>query len=236
MSALYDPIAHEYYSDFHKTCRNFDLATKNAIEKNKITLPNDGLVLEVGAGRGRVHEFFGAPPQRTVQLDSSSEMLALSKREDCLIRIVQSAENLPFLNNQFNCIVALLCDPYWGLEFLAECYRVLTPGGVFIATLPDHEWGTALRTSLGYNTKYAKFKLEKGGADVLIPSNLASIEQIESMMTVSGFKEKIKISRAFLPEDISIEMLSEDIKVAAKHKNVDPHHIPIITVISTIKA
>src|SRR5688572_10473153 len=124
--APYSRIAKEYYDPvLHKTSRNFDEAGRPTLREWANDLPAEGLVLDAGAGRGRCTEFFGTDASRIVQLDSSREMLRLEGREDCIIKICHAAETLPFLDGQFAVVAGFLCDPFLGLNFLAESYRVL---------------------------------------------------------------------------------------------------------------
>ena len=75
----YDEIASEYYDSKHITSRNFDRATLAALAESPVPVPN-GLVLEIGAGRGRATEFLRVDASRIVQLDNSDAMFALEGR------------------------------------------------------------------------------------------------------------------------------------------------------------
>ena len=76
----YDEIATEYYDTRHVTSRNFDNTTRVALAENPIAVP-DGLVLEIGSGRGRAIEFLHVDASCIVQLDNSEAMFALEGRE-----------------------------------------------------------------------------------------------------------------------------------------------------------
>src|SRR5437764_10900298 len=82
----YDRIASEYYDQGHQTSRNFDVATVRALAREPF-VRSPGLVLEVGAGRGRASEFLRIDPGQVVQLDSSEPMLELQPREPSLLRV-----------------------------------------------------------------------------------------------------------------------------------------------------
>src|SRR4029453_6683308 len=107
----YDALASEYYDTSHKTSRNFDAATQEALRSLKLTLP-DGLILDVGCGRGRCCEFLHVSPDRIVQLDNSIEMLKVVPREPAMLKVVHDAEELPFPYGEFATVAAFLCDPY----------------------------------------------------------------------------------------------------------------------------
>jgi hypothetical protein len=80
----YDRIAPKYYDTGHVTSRNFDSAIRTGLVGHPFKVPPDGLVLELGAGRGRAGEFLRIPLSRIVQLDNSEVMLSLENREAAL--------------------------------------------------------------------------------------------------------------------------------------------------------
>src|SRR5665213_471537 len=115
--APYSRIANEYYdAQLHKTSRNFDEAGRCHLEGWRTLVATDGLVLDVGAGRGRVGEYLGIHASRIVQLDNSQAMLDLVHREQSLLRVLHNAEHLPFGGEQFVAVGAFLCDPFVGLN------------------------------------------------------------------------------------------------------------------------
>lgn len=224
--APYDLIAGEYYHESHKTSRNFDQTTLAAFESIKPDIPKKGLVLEIGAGRGRCQEYLSLDAKRVVQLDSSRAMLELQPREECLLRIVHEAEKLPFLDNQFVCVAAFLCDPFLGLDFLAESYRVLTSNGIFIATTPSYEWGVALRSDLGIDNMQTRF-VTHAGTRVVVPSVLIPIARLSEMIEFVGFKKPETMIRSHrLP--MTAEPVSPDIEQPASKLGVDPYSLDII--------
>ena len=223
--AAYDRIAYEYYDDVHKTSRNFDEATKAALKVAELVVP-DGLVLEPGSGRGRCGEFLGLEPSRLVHLDNSTRMLALTPREDSLLRILHDAEHLPFSDADFSCVAAFLCDPFLGLNFLAEARRVLRPGGILLGTTPSDQWGLALRKSLGIDPMMTRFVL-RTGETIRVPSALFSVDELREMLSVAGFDPSgIAISAHPLPE--GIEPVSPDIESSATSMGASVYALDII--------
>jgi SAM-dependent methyltransferase len=226
INAPYDQIAAEYYDPCHKTCRNFDHTTVVAFEALRSRSPVDGLVLDVGAGRGRCKEFLGIDPKRVIHLDNSSVMLALQPREESLLRILHEAETLPFCDFQFSCVMAFLCDAFLGLNFLAEVYRVLLPGGSFVATTPSYEWGIALRKELRISPSVTRF-ITKGGTQVVVPSVLIPGDKLLEMLKHVGFKQsKVQLRRHRLP--LSASPISQDISMPAKSVGCDVHDLDIL--------
>lgn len=225
----YDQIANEYYNESHKTCRNFDETSKNALKEYKGWIPSKGLILDIGCGRGRCKEFLDIDCSRVIQLDSSQEMLKLSPREECLLQVHHSAEKLPFIDSSFSCITSFLCDPFFGLDFLKESFRVLQPNGLFIATTPSYEWGRELRKKIKIDESETRFILSDG-KQVKVPSILASKDLIISMLKRSGFSyESIKITGHKLPNDVTI--ISKDVIDAANELRCEPTELDLVYLI-----
>jgi len=225
-NAPYDQIAAEYYDACHKTCRNFDHTTTVALETIRPRLPVDGLVLDVGAGKGRCKEFLGIDPMRVIHLDNSSVMLGLQPREESLLRILHEAETLPFVDSQFSCLTAFLCDGFLGLNFLAEVYRVLLPGGSFVATTPSYEWGTTLRKELQISASQTRF-ITKVGTQLVLPSVLIPVDRLLEMLKHVGFgQRKVQLRRHRLP--LSATPISQDISTPAEALGCDVHDLDIL--------
>ena len=222
----YDELANEYYDAYHKTCRNFDQTTLPALQDLRARVPSSGLILDIGAGRGRCNEFLGIEPRRVIQLDNSRRMLELQPREQCLIRILHDAQCLPFPDSQFCCITAFLCDPFLGLSFLREVCRVLSPGGLFIGTTPSYEWGAALREQLHLNTSMTRF-ITKARTQVLVPSILVPVNRLIEMLTVAGFAQnRVQVRRHRLPLESSL--ISQDIVLPAQIIGLSVHDLDIL--------
>jgi SAM-dependent methyltransferase len=224
----YDEIADEYYDDRHVTSRNFDktAAVELAELSTRSLIASQGLVLDVGAGRGRTNEFLGIHPERVIQLDTSVKMLEVEPREACLARIWHRAEILPFLDKSFCCVTAFLCDPFIDRDFVGEAFRVLEHGGFLIGTLPSYEWGVALRPGLHINMASTRF-INRQGHSVLLRSKLFTVEQLTDLLTHAGFpKHAISISARCLPKEVGT--ISNDIVVPAATLGKAPHELPIL--------
>lgn len=229
-AGAYDVLAAEYYDAGHITSRNFDATTKVAATDWRDGLP-EGLVLEPGAGRGRVGEFLGAPPDRVVQLDSSANMLALPDREAALLRVLHDAEELPFPDAEFGCVAAFLCDGFLGLNFLHEAKRVLKPGGVLYGTTPSYEWGSKLRELLGIDTMNTRFVLTSG-RQILAPSFLYRQAQLREMLIRAGFAGDVELREHPLPSGTAD--VSRDIAIPAENLGVGVDELPILCSFRTV--
>jgi SAM-dependent methyltransferase len=227
----YAELAAEYYDPLHKTCRNFDAATVAALARHSVILPSHGLTLEVGCGRGRSQEFLRITGSRVVQLDSSPEMLAVSPREESLLRVLADATNVPLLDSQFSAVVGFLVDSFIGLCFFAEAYRLLLPRGVLLLTTPAAEWGHALRGSQEPDVSSARF-VNRAGEIVTVPSTLIASNKIAEMLSHCGF-ESISIYPVPLPADV--HSISPDVAAAASRAGKSLRALPLIYLIAASK-
>ena len=192
----YERIAAEYYDDRHKTSRNFDTTTRQALANQQFIVPQ-GLILELGAGRGRSTEFLGAPASSIVQLDNSAAMLRLGHREAALLRLNADGCNIPLMSHQFKAVVGFRVDPFFGLDSLAEAYRMLLDGGRLLLKMPTRRWANGW-AALNIDVMTTRFKIIHREEVVILPSLLHSPERIREMLALTGFRS-IVISSECLP-------------------------------------
>lgn len=223
----YDQIALEYYRPGHQTSRNFDAATAAVLASRPVALPR-GIVLEVGAGRGRAQEFLHADPSRVIQLDNSAAMLELESREPSLLRVLADACSIPLSPQQFSAVVGFLVDPFMGLDFLAEAHRMLVAGGLLLLTVPTKEWGAPLRERLRIDATTTRFKILGTEDTVVLPSLLHSKERLQAMLQLSGFTG-IAITDGHIPA--REEVISPDVSTVCEALGVQHYQLPVIHVI-----
>ena len=122
-----------YQSDFG---REVDRLEKQCVESLISKIPK-GKALEIGCGTGHWTEYFATKGFEITATDISEEMLNVAKSKNIpgVHFIKANAENLPFENNSFDSVFAITV-----LEFVDdqekafdEIYRVLRPGGYFLA-------------------------------------------------------------------------------------------------------
>jgi ubiquinone/menaquinone biosynthesis C-methylase UbiE len=220
----YDLIAREYYDAGHVTSRNFDEITKDALSQEKVIFV-DGLVLECGAGKGRATEYLKLNSNQIVQLDASLKMLELEEREQCLIQLNADACRIPMPSQQFVGVVGFLVDPFLGLDFLSEAYRMLKDGGKLLLTSPSEEWGSALRKKLNLDEMTTRFKILGTEDTVVLPSILHSKVKIEEMLKHVGFNN-VLVKGHCLSENV--KNTSPDITCVLNELNIDKNELPII--------
>jgi hypothetical protein len=221
----YERIASEYYDSRHKTSRNFDAVTRKALSGRGL-IPADGLLLELG--RGRSTEFLGVTASRIIQLDSSAAMLDLSDREPCLLKINADACSIPLVSRQFHAVTGFLVDPFFGLDSLAEAFRMLVDGGRLVLTMPTRVWGERLRKRLNIDVMTTRFKIIDREENVILPSLLHSADRIKEMLCMTGFRPA-SITNEYLPsEEVDI---SEDITSVCQEMGLGPFDLPLVHVI-----
>lgn len=93
-------------------------------------------VLEIGVGTGTVAAHVQPYVARFVGVDNAPEMLKIARQKHPGISLLQAdSRDLPFADEEFDLVLArsVLHHMTMGLdESVAECYRVLKPGGTFV--------------------------------------------------------------------------------------------------------
>lgn len=198
-SSTYEPLASEYYAPHHITSRNFDSAASAWFRTNQLKLP-EGYVLDLGAGRGAVQAYCGAPRSRIIQADLSSSMLTLNAREPSRARVKCDALDLPFAHDSFAVVAAFLFDPFNRPPLERETFRVLKSGGLFIGTLPHSRWGRTLRSLRLLHQDKTRFLLQSGEY-ILRDSYLTEDVDLREHFAAAGYR-RVKSLSLPLPRDV----------------------------------
>ena len=130
MPTRYDRHAYRYDAALSPFERRF----LRKLRKEVIAaLPNQGRILEIGAGTGANFVFYDSA-SKVVATEPSREMIRIAKaKTEQNIRLLQSyGERLPFKNETFNAALATLvmCSVQSPEQVFAELKRVVRPGGV----------------------------------------------------------------------------------------------------------
>lgn len=154
------------------------LATRNAIYRELVEGQNaedivfDAVaearpesVLEVGCGAGEMAERIVAElGAKVVALDESERMVALT-RERGIEAVVGDVQSLPFEDGRFDCVVAAWVFYHVAdrARAIAECARVLRPGGLLVAaTVSDENLGDLWEFLGGSNERTLSFSSANG--------------------------------------------------------------------------
>jgi len=130
--------------------------------------------LDIGTADGimlsRLHSLFRF--NKAIGIDSSAELIGLNKDPHINLE-VGDAENLKFINNSFNIIIACSIIQYVNpSKMFFECYRVLRKDGILIVTFPNPLYYT-ISLRLGYikERHYLKILKTKDIMRLLIENN-----------------------------------------------------------------
>jgi SAM-dependent methyltransferase len=118
------------------------------------------LVIDAGAGDGRFSRVLAQLADRVIATEVNDSLVdALGKISSHILPVLvnPASSRLPAQDNSADCVVCIevpdLTDHDW---FLAECHRVLRPGGILIVTLENrHSWkGILASRARRYATKF----------------------------------------------------------------------------------
>jgi ubiquinone/menaquinone biosynthesis C-methylase UbiE len=102
-------------------------------------LPQEGLLLDVGGGTGRIAQGMVGSVGQIVVADESRRMLLQACRKPGLQAVECLAERLPFSSDAIERVI--IVDAYHHLadqkRSLDELWRVLAPGGLLVIEEPD---------------------------------------------------------------------------------------------------
>lgn len=128
----------------------------NSFEQGKVlTLlgeVKDKIMLDVGAGTGRLSVPLANFGAKVTALDVSPAMLKiLQQKNRHVMTIVGEAESLPFPNDSFDVVVAafLIVHLKNPQRFFDEVYRVLKNGGIFLVTNINQKDPPSISTKAG---------------------------------------------------------------------------------------
>lgn len=147
---------------------------------NRLAVPRDGRVLDVGCGSGWASRLFAqlASNGRVAGIDISDEMIAVAQKSSEAFSNVEfrvaSAERLPFKDGEFTHAFSMESLYYYEDMSVAlrEIRRVLQPGGVFVNVVDLYEENPASHQWI---------------EDLKVPVQLLSTAQYQSLFEASGF-------------------------------------------------
>jgi SAM-dependent methyltransferase len=138
--------------------------------------PGGGWIADVGCGTGgnlQVLEHFGA----VLSVDPIGPALVLAREAGCTRTIQASADSLPLARDSMTRVVMLDVIEHIDDEraVLAECVRVLRPGGQLLLTVPAYQWlWSGHDEALGHKRRYVRgdlvAKLRAAGLEVVFSS------------------------------------------------------------------
>lgn len=170
----------------------------------RMNVPPDARVLDVGCGSGWATRLLAdyASQGRVTGIDISDEMVRLARESSATHANVDyevaSADRLPFSDNEFTHAFSMESLYYYRDldQALAEIYRVMKAGGVFVAVVDmyreseaTHQWAEMLN----------------------VPVQLLSIDEYRSLFAAAGF-ENIHDERVIDPRPVPDDYTSGSFK------------------------
>ena len=225
---VWDTIGNEYYSEVHKTSRNFDTIIHNRLPRIISKLHSNGLYLDLGGGRGRLKEIYTDISFNIVVGDISLAMMKTGTdiaTSTCYIQM--DAFRIPFNENTFDGVFSLLGDPYSLPDVFEEVLRILKPDGFFFLALPTKIWAENLRPILGVEINQFVFRIRDGRL-MKSPSFVYDSKNLQKILLSIGFRQ-VKTGEWRSLNLISKDQFSRDVLIAAKNLDMPPEYLPLIT-------
>ena len=182
-----------------------------------------GALLEVGCGAGEMAEQIAVElGASVVALDESERMVALA-RERGVEAVVGDVQSLPFEDGRFDCVVAAWVFYHVANRdrAIAECARVLRPGGRLIAaTLADENLGDLWEFLGASNERTLSFSSANGRAQ--LERHFARVEAREAHGVVV-FPDAQRMRR-FVAADMTRAHVAANVPDFAEPVRARSHH------------
>jgi ubiquinone/menaquinone biosynthesis C-methylase UbiE len=158
-------------------------------------------ILELGAGNGYfmpmvLQKYSGKMPARLVISDVSSRLIEIAQKnfriEDAEYRVLNVVKPFPFAGQAFDCILATMIFnevSTSGLrKALAECYRVLSPGGCLLITVNHPDFVDSLRQRKLLERNERGVLTMPGSGQLRLPVVVRKIDGYRLVLRESGFE------------------------------------------------
>ena len=194
----YSALAPEYEGDDHSTIAEFHRLTKSEMALNASALReaatffSTGRWLVAGVGPGsNVEDFISATdssPSRLEALDISPQMIGLAKAAHLPFSGYNSGDVRDFAAKNprsWDCVLALLADPYLDESGLDALCKLVVPGGALVLSTPTARWAGLIRPTYMPNT--SSFNLRDGSTRTA-PSYCWDLPELSNAVVKRGFK------------------------------------------------
>ena len=202
----YNKLAPYFDEEKRLTTANFHEVTleffRNAISKY---VRKEMKVLEIGPGKDWLTKNVRFPDVDYYKVDVAEKMINNQEKS-----ISASADDMPFEDNTFDCVISSLGDPYFYKEALIEVCRVLKKDGKMILSTPSNEWAEGIRGKKG------KSIFVENGKTIETFSFTYDIEEMKELWVECGFIP-MSIQEEFASKIEGI--VSKDIEKSANNKN-----------------
>lgn len=143
--------AHEFYDKRYsqtkntESCRSHRHVFNRAVERTLGILGTGAKrILDFGCNTGAAAKRFSKAGHQVTGVDISSSAIEVSKIEVPRAKfiVLESENQLPFVDGSFDvCFASEVIEHVFDVRgCIREIYRILSPGGLFLITVPYHGW------------------------------------------------------------------------------------------------
>jgi ubiquinone/menaquinone biosynthesis C-methylase UbiE len=198
--AYYDSIAKQWHKTTGYRGGEFKRFVLNDLLLENIPDIEGQSLLELGAGNGYfmplvVQKYSGKTSARLVITDESSRLVEIAQKNfriaDAEYRVLNVVKPYPFADQTFDCILATMIfnevsTP--GLrKALAECFRVLSPGGRLLITVSHPDFVNSLRKRRLLKRNEKGILTMPGSGQLKLPVVVRKTEVYRQALKESGF-------------------------------------------------
>lgn len=199
--AYYDSIAKQWHKTTGFRGGEFKRFVLNDLLLENVPDIEGQSLLELGAGNGYfmplvLQKFSGKKPARLVISDTSSKLVEIAQKNfriaDAEYRVLNVVKPFPFAGQAFDCILATMLfnevsTP--GLrKALAECDRVLSPGGRLLITVSHPDFVNGLRKRKLLKRNERGVLTMPGSGRLRLPVVVRKTEVYRRVLGESGFE------------------------------------------------
>jgi SAM-dependent methyltransferase len=197
--AYYDRIANQWHSATGYRGGAFKEYVLNDLLLEKIPGVGDRAILELGAGNGYflpmlVQRYSGQRPSSVTITDGSRRLLELAEARfglsGAVYQVLDVRRPFPLADGSMDLVLATFVFnevPNKGSrEGASECYRVLSPGGLFLMTVTHPDFVNSLNRR-GLLRRSGGLLTMPGAADLRLPVVRRSVETYRGILANSGF-------------------------------------------------
>jgi SAM-dependent methyltransferase len=232
---IWDLLSSEYYSELHRTSRNFDTIIKANLKTLVPKLRPSHLYLDLGGGRGGLEELYNTGKAIIFVGDISVSMMKTERKwPRSNPRIQLDAFHLPFKSDTFDGVFSLVGDPYARRESFEGVLRILRPAGFFVVTIPSRTWRKNLAPFLNSGEDEAIFSTTHGTC-VRWPSFTYDEEDLRKILLECSFV-KVKSGMWKLDNLIETDRFSAHVILPAGRLGVPPGMLPLLSYAIAYKA
>jgi SAM-dependent methyltransferase len=196
----YDNIAKRWHEITGYRGGPFKELVLNRILLDQVPGIDNRSILELGAGTGYfmplvLRRFSGQVPSAIFITDKSRQLLEISRKyfrsENAVYQYLDVAEPFPFTDGQFDLILAsMLFNEVTASGFkkaLAECHRVLAPGGLFLIAVTHPDFIGGLKKKGMLKPARDGTLTMPGTGSLRLPVVIRSLENYRKSLREAGF-------------------------------------------------